>query len=74
MKQGSVLVNIARGSVVDEKALYDAIKSGHLLGAGLDVLEQDPGQPDNSSDDVKVAVVCGERVAAYPDVVEAGLD
>ena len=47
MKQGSVLVNIARGSVVDEKALYDAVKSGHLLGAGLDVLEEEPVQPDN---------------------------
>ena len=47
IKQGAVLVNIARGSVVDEKALYDAIKSGHLLGAGLDVLEQEPVQPDN---------------------------
>ncbi len=47
MKQGSVLVNIARGSVVDEKALYDAVKSGHLLGAGLDVLDQEPIQPGN---------------------------
>lgn len=37
MKQGSYLVNLARGGVVDEDALYDALKSGHLRGAGTDV-------------------------------------
>lgn len=47
MKRGAVLVNIARGSLVDEKALYDSIKSGHIGGAGLDVLEHEPVQADN---------------------------
>ena len=46
MKRGAVLVNIARGSLVDEKALYDAIKSGHLRGAGLDVLRHEPVRAD----------------------------
>ncbi|WP_339077536.1 D-glycerate dehydrogenase [Acetobacter sp. AC2005] len=42
LPKGSVFVNAARGSLVDEDALIEALESGHLFGAGLDVYRQEP--------------------------------
>ncbi len=42
MKKGAAFVNISRGKVVDSAALYDALKSGHLSHAGLDVTDPEP--------------------------------
>ena len=42
MKESAYLVNCARGGVVDEEALYDALKNGFIKGAALDVFEEEP--------------------------------
>ncbi len=47
MKKHAVLVNVARGTLIDEAALLAAVKSGHLYGAGLDVVKDEPVSAGN---------------------------
>jgi len=57
MKPGAILVNISRGPIVNEDALIEALRSGRLAGAGLDVFDREPlpaGHPFRSLDNVVV--------------------
>lgn len=47
MKSNAYLVNVARGPIVDQSALYEALRTGRIQGAGLDVFEKEPVDPDD---------------------------
>jgi phosphoglycerate dehydrogenase-like enzyme len=61
MKRGSILVNIARGPIVNREALIKALGSGHIAGAGLDVLWQEPIDPNDE-------ILSFQNVVATPHI------
>ncbi|MGY8879571.1 MAG: 2-hydroxyacid dehydrogenase, partial [Dehalococcoidia bacterium] len=70
MKNTAVLINTCRGPVVDEKALEQALENGEIWGAGLDVFEQEPVDPDNPLLKRNTVVVAphlaGKSYESYP--------
>ncbi len=57
MKEGAVLLNVGRGTIVDTEALCDALESGHLAGAGVDVTDPEPLPPSHRLWRIPTAVV-----------------
>jgi phosphoglycerate dehydrogenase-like enzyme len=74
MRTGSYLVNVARGKIVDERALVKAIKSGHLAGAALDVFFPEPLNPESelwALDNVIITPHLSGAFRDFPDKVLA---
>ncbi|MDD3206786.1 MAG: D-2-hydroxyacid dehydrogenase [Lachnospiraceae bacterium] len=53
MKESAILVNVARGPIIDDEALYKALTENMIAGAGLDVLGKEPIQPENPLGKIK---------------------
>jgi phosphoglycerate dehydrogenase-like enzyme len=70
MKKGAVLINTARGEVVDVYALADAIKSGHLRGAAVDVFENEPNIENCPLIGLKNVILTPHSSAISPDSVK----
>jgi phosphoglycerate dehydrogenase-like enzyme len=67
MKRGAVLINIARGSIVDEPALIDAMQSGHLRGAALDVVAAEPLSPGSPLWDMPNVLITPHSMSTATD-------
>lgn len=57
MKDSAILINVSRGSVLDEQALLEQLQAGKFLGVALDVFEQEPLSPENPFWDIERAYI-----------------
>jgi D-3-phosphoglycerate dehydrogenase len=75
MKPGAILLNVARGGLVDEEALAEALREGRLAGAGVDVYSTEPMAPDNPLRDAPNTVLTPHLGASTAEAqARAGLE
>jgi D-3-phosphoglycerate dehydrogenase len=73
MKPTAILINTARGAIVDEAALMDALAAGRIAGAGLDVFAVEPLPPGHPLANLPNVVITPHCAGITPEALEAGL-
>ena len=73
MKPGALFINTARGAIVDESDLIDALRTNRIAGAGLDVFENEPLRPDSALHSLPNVVLTPHAAGITPETTEAGL-
>ena len=73
MKEGSVFINVGRGMTVDEKALIEAVTSGHLRGAAIDAFEDEPLPADSPMWDLPRSIFTCHVAADTPRYMERAI-
>jgi D-3-phosphoglycerate dehydrogenase / 2-oxoglutarate reductase len=72
MKPSVTIINSARGEIIDEKALYEALREKRIAGAALDVFEEDPVKPDNPLLKLDNVTVTPHTAGRSPEVERRG--
>jgi D-3-phosphoglycerate dehydrogenase len=73
MKPTAILINTARGAIVDEAALIDALAAGRIAGAGLDVFSAEPLPPGHPLANLPNVAITPHCAGITPEALEAGL-
>jgi len=73
MKPGAILINTARGGIVKQSDLIDALQTSRIAGAGLDVFEQEPLPADPPLCALRNVVLTPHAAGITPETTEAGL-
>jgi len=73
MKPSAILINTARGAIIDEQALLDALNSNRIAGAGLDVFEAEPLADGHPLTHLHNVVLTPHSAGVTPEALEAGL-
>jgi phosphoglycerate dehydrogenase-like enzyme len=71
IKQGAYFANVGRGTVVDEAALVEALRGGHLSGAALDVFEVEPLPEESPLWDLDNVIISAHTTDVVPDLINA---
>jgi phosphoglycerate dehydrogenase-like enzyme len=74
MKPTALLINTARGQLVDQKALYEALRDGKIAGAGMDVFEQEPIDPQDPLLTLSNVVLSPHTAGTTPEALMNGLN